>query len=98
MVLQDGLSQSEGERRLSVGSSLISGWIQAAKKDGPEAFRGRGNVTIHAAELRKLQQENKDLKDEVTFIKKVHFTLHWRKSFALLTWPCGDGSCAYSIN
>jgi transposase len=70
MVVQDGLSQSEVGRRLGLGSSLISGWIQAAKKDGAEAFRGRGNVTAEAAELRKLQQENKELKDEVAFLKK----------------------------
>lgn len=70
MVVQDGLTQSEVGRRLGIGSSLISGWIQASKKEGPEAFRGHGNATAHAAELRKLQQENKDLKDEVAFLKK----------------------------
>jgi len=70
MVLEDGLSQAEVANRLGIGSSLISNWVQAAKDEGPDAFRGRGNLRPQDAEIKRMQQEIKELRQENEFLKK----------------------------
>ena len=70
MVLEDKHPQSEVARRLGVGASLLSGWIITAKTEGSDAFRGKGKPKLQDADIKRLQKENQELKQEIEFLKK----------------------------
>ena len=70
MVLEDGLTRAEVARRLGVGAPQIFNWVRAHLIDGPEAFPGNGNLRPVEEELRRLRQENKELRLEAEFLKK----------------------------
>lgn len=75
MVLNDGLSKAEAGRKLGVSQSAITKWVEEFRADGVVAFPGNGKLKPHEEELRKLRQENKELRMETDFLKKAPYTL-----------------------
>lgn len=70
MVEKDGISKSEVARRLGVSQPVISSWVRAFQEEGSVAFPGNGRLKPLEEELRKLKQENKELRLEAEFLKK----------------------------
>lgn len=63
--------QHEVAASLDISPSLLSKWINASNEEGSDAFRGRGKRTAMEEENWRLQRENKQLKEELEFLKKV---------------------------
>lgn len=61
---------SEVAANLKVDPSLLSKWIAASRNEGPDAFRGRGKRTALEDEVWRLKLENKQLGQELEFLKK----------------------------
>lgn len=70
MVEKDGISKSEVARRLGVSQPVVSSWVRSFHQDGSVAFPGNGRLKPLEEELRKLRQENKELRLETEFLKK----------------------------
>lgn len=73
MVLEGGMSKAEVGRRLGVDSNLIGNWVRAFEADGAVAFPGKGKLKPDDEERRRLEKENRDLKEENAFLKKTAF-------------------------
>lgn len=58
-------------KELKVDVSTVYAWLKKFKENASEAFPGSGNQTPEDAETRKLINENKQLKAEIEFLKKV---------------------------
>ena len=71
MVIDGGLSQAEVSRRLGVHQSVIGKWVSAFRSDGIVAFPGNGKLKPEDEERRRLEKENRDLKEEIAFLKKT---------------------------
>ena len=71
LVLEQGYSQAEAARSLGVGCTAISRWVQEFNARGDEAFPGHGNLPPSAAELKRLERENKQLRLEREILKKA---------------------------
>lgn len=71
MVTEDKLSRVEVARRLGVNPTQIRQWVQEIISEGPEqSFPGNGKLKPWEEEIRKLKQENRDLRMEREFLKK----------------------------
>lgn len=70
MVLDEGLSKAEVSRKLDITQGMIGKWVQDYKDDEADAFPGQGNLKPEDDEVRKLKRENRQLKEELEFLKK----------------------------
>jgi transposase len=70
MALADGASKASVSRKLGISDSVLYRWIELATYEGAEAFRGNGKISPFETEVRKLRQENKELRLETEFLKK----------------------------
>ena len=71
LVLEQGYSQAEAARSLGIGCTAISRWVQEFNARGDDAFPGHGNLSPSAAELKRLERENKQLRLEREILKKA---------------------------
>ena len=71
LVLEQGYPQAEAARSLGIGCTAISRWVQEFNANGDEAFPGHGNLPPSAAELKRLERENKQLRLEREILKKA---------------------------
>ena len=71
MVVEGGLSKSEVGRRLDVTPTLIGNWVQAFQADGTVAFPGNGKLKPEDEKVRRLERENRDLREQNEFLKKT---------------------------
>lgn len=55
---------------LGISSTLLYDWIRAAEEEGSDAVRGRGNRTEVGEELWQLRRKNRELEQELEFLKK----------------------------
>jgi len=69
---------SKGERTISevvnsldIDASLLSKWIRASSDEGADAFRGQGKRSGVEEEIWQLKVKNKQLEQELEFLKKV---------------------------
>ncbi len=69
--LQSGKRLRDVSKLLGVSESVLIKWRKAYETEGLDAFRGQGNRTAVEEENRKLTVENRRLKDELEFLKKV---------------------------
>ena len=58
-------------RDLGIGENLLHRWKQQFTDNESAAFVGTGNLTPEQAELRCLQRENADLREERDILKKA---------------------------
>ena len=57
--------------KFEIDPYLISKWMRARKREGEEAFRGRGNRTELEAENATLRKEVAELRQEKEILKKA---------------------------
>ena len=66
-----GKSIVEIEKDLGLSRGLLNRWKKEGREEGQEAFRGNGQMTAEASELRRLQRENEILRQEREILKKA---------------------------
>jgi transposase len=71
LVTEDGRKATEVARNLGIHVNLIYLWKKQLAEDPLEAFPGLGNLKSSEAELRKLQRELADVKEERDILKKA---------------------------
>lgn len=71
MIVDQGLSVTEVSRDLDVGVSLLRKWKQQVEAEGEQAFPGNGKLSPEQEELRRLREENRQLKMERDILKKA---------------------------
>lgn len=64
-------SVAEVAASLGVDQSLLSKWVKSSQEEGSDAFRGHGKRTALEEEVWRLKLENKQLSQELEFLKKV---------------------------
>lgn len=69
-VLENGLSVLDVARDLGIRDSLIHNWKRAFEADGTLATEVRGSASMDA-ELKRLREENRQLKMERDILKKA---------------------------
>jgi transposase len=71
MVTQEGHKTAEVSRNLGISSNMLHNWKRQYldKQDG--AFPGHGKINGKDEYIRRLEQENKRLKDERDILKKA---------------------------
>ena len=71
MVTKQGLSVTEVARDLGVHPSLLQKWKKQLAEKCDDAFPGNGRVTAEQEELRRLREENRQLRMERDILKKA---------------------------
>lgn len=62
---------AEVSKNLGIAETLLSKWVRAARDEGADAFRGQGKRTEHEDEVWRLKRKNRELEQELEFLKKV---------------------------
>jgi transposase len=78
--MEKGASVGKVARDLDIHPNLIHKWRRDYLAEGEGAFVGTGNVNAEAAELKRLQKELEDVKEERDILKKalsVFFKRTW---------------------
>ena len=71
MVTEQWFNKSEVARKVGVDSTSIGNWVKAYQADGSVAFPGNGRLKPQDEEIRRLKEENRQLKMERDFLKKT---------------------------
>ena len=71
MVLNEGRKVAELARDLGITENMLYNWKQKYLDKKEEAFPGHGKLNSKDEYIRKLEQENKRLKDERDILKKA---------------------------
>jgi len=71
LVTEDGRRATEVARNLGIHVNLIYLWKKQLAEDPKEAFPGLGRLKASEADLRKLQRELSDVKEERDILKKA---------------------------
>lgn len=71
LVLEDNMSVSEVSNELSIHYNSLYRWISEYEEYGESAFPGHGTALYsYQYELKKLKQENLELRKELDLLKK----------------------------
>ena len=70
-ILETGQTQSSVARELGISESMVGRWVAQYRGKGEVAFPGSGNLTPAQEEIRRLQRENHQLKQERDILKKA---------------------------
>ena len=71
LVLEQGYSQAEAARSLSIGCTAISRWVQEFNARGDETFPGHANLPLSTVELKRLERESEQPRLEREILKKA---------------------------
>jgi transposase len=71
MASEPGTTSGDVERRLGIGQGVLSRWKRELKRDGQQAFPGKGHLKPEDEELRRLKRENERLRRERDILKKA---------------------------
>jgi len=71
MITEEGRKASEVARDLGVSYNMLLTWKNKYLEDSQEAFPGHGKLKSKDDYIRKLELENKQLKDERDILKKA---------------------------
>lgn len=65
-------------KKLGIPASVLYAWRTKLKKDGADAFPGRGKLVPEDQRQKSLESENRRLKLEIEFLKKAatYFAAH----------------------
>ena len=66
-----GRSMRQIEEELGISEGLLNKWRARARRDGQQAFVGKGHQTEQEEELRRLKRENELLRQERDVLKKA---------------------------
>jgi transposase len=71
MASAPGVTNRDVERRLGIGQGVLSRWKKELKRDGRQAFPGKGHLKPEDEKLRRLTRENERLRRERDILKKA---------------------------
>ena len=71
LASEPGNTQSQIEHDLGISQGIISRWKRELRKDGDQAFPGKGRLKPDDDELRRLKRENELLRTERDILKKA---------------------------
>ena len=72
LVLDQGYTRQEAARSLEVNAQMLGRWVQEHQADdNDQAFRGNGKLTPEHEEIRRLKEENRQLKLERQILKEA---------------------------
>ena len=71
LVLEDGLKVKSVAERMGISHIMLYRWIDDYKTYGDAAFVSKGRLRPEDAQLRKLQRENDELRQQVEILKKA---------------------------
>ncbi len=76
LVTEEGFSVKEVCLQLEVHANSLYRWVQEVEKYGESAFPGKGSALFDAHyEIKKLEQENRYLREELDLLKKFQVFL-----------------------
>ena len=71
LVMEDDVSVSDVSKELSIHYNTLYRWINEYEEYGESAFPGHGTaLSSHQYEIKKLKQENLELRKELDLLKK----------------------------
>ena len=71
MAAEPGMTARDVEQRLGIGQGVLSRWKRQLKKEGNQAFPGKGHLKPEDEELRRLKRECERLRRERDILKKA---------------------------
>jgi transposase len=71
MIKEEGQSVTDISQKIGVHIKTLYRWLDEYKKDGNDAFPGKGNLKPADEELRQLKRENEELREENNILKKA---------------------------
>jgi len=71
MGSEPGVTNRDVERRLGIGQGVLSRWKKELKRDGQQAFPGKGHLRPEDEKLKRLKRENERLRRERDILKKA---------------------------
>lgn len=71
LVTEGGRQVTEVARSLGIHENLLRTWKRKHKEDPAGSFPGKGHLKPQDEELRKLQKENANLKEDREILKKA---------------------------
>ena len=71
LASEPGNTQAGIERDLGISQGIISRWKRELRKDGSQAFPGKGRLKLDDDEMRRLKRENERLRRERDILKKA---------------------------
>ena len=71
MIAEQGQSATEVARDLGIHPNMLRKWKQQLAAKPEQAFPGNGKLSAEQEELRRLQQENRQLRMERDILKKA---------------------------
>ena len=71
LASEPGNTQSKIERDLGISQGIISRWKRELRKDGNQAFPGKGRLKPDDDDMRRLKRENERLRRERDILKKA---------------------------
>ena len=71
LASEPGNTQSGIERDLGISQGIISRWKRELRKDGDQAFPGKGHLKPNDDEMQRLKRENERLRRDRDILKKA---------------------------
>jgi|TARA_R110001606_G_scaffold229705_2_gene377616 transposase len=72
LVLDQSYTRIEAARSLEINATMLGRWIKEHQADDDgQAFRGNGKLTPEQEEIRRLKEENRQLKLERQILKEA---------------------------
>lgn len=71
LVVEQGRTMADAANSLGLSPWTLMRWVNAAKKEGADAFRGQGQRTALEKENHELRQKVKQLEEERAILKKA---------------------------
>jgi transposase len=70
-VVDGGEMVSSVSRELGISENTVYTWVGRYRRNSVVPFVGSGNVRPEEAEMKRLQRENRELREEVEILKKA---------------------------
>ncbi len=71
LVTEEGYRTRQAAESLGVSQNALRTWRKLLEKEADAAFPGKGKVSSHDEQLRRLQEENRRLRMERDILKKA---------------------------
>ena len=71
MIIEKGMPTGRVAQELDIHPNLLHQWKRKLMAEGNDAFIGKGNLKPEDAELRRLQKELEEVKEERDILKKA---------------------------
>lgn len=71
LYLKSGRSYEQVAEELGIPGATLASWVDKRKKDGEEAFPGKGNLKPSDAEVMQLRKELAIVREERDILKKA---------------------------